>query len=61
VFLARLKMWLLGQPEIAVALMSGSGSTIFGVLKNPAGADDLAARARTELDPHLWTCGCETI
>src|SRR5207247_2175865 len=28
VFLAQLKMWLLGQPEVGAALMSGSGSTI---------------------------------
>src|SRR6266566_2090599 len=29
VFLAQLKMWLLRQPEVGAALMSGSGSTVF--------------------------------
>ncbi len=29
VFLAQLKMWLLKQPEVDAALMSGSGSTVF--------------------------------
>ena len=31
VFLAQLKMWLLRQPEVGAALMSGSGSTMFAV------------------------------
>ena len=61
VFLARVKMWLLGQPEVAAALMSGSGSTVFAVLKNSSDATQLANKAKQELDPHLWTCACETI
>jgi 4-diphosphocytidyl-2-C-methyl-D-erythritol kinase len=61
IFLARLKMWLLDQPEVAVALMSGSGSTVFAVMKVPEAATDLAARAMRELDPDLWTHFCETI
>ena len=61
VFLAELKMWLLNQPEVGAALMSGSGSTVFAVLRDRAQADHLANRAKTELDPELWTCLCETI
>ena len=61
VFLARIKTWLLGQPEVATALMSGSGSTIFAVLKSADAAEGLATRAKQELDPKLWTCACETI
>jgi 4-diphosphocytidyl-2-C-methyl-D-erythritol kinase len=61
VFLAQLKMWLLNQPEVGVALMSGSGSTVFGVLQSKADASRLAKRARAELDPELWTCACETV
>jgi len=61
VFLAQLKMWLLKQPEVGAALMSGSGSTVFAVLRDHADADHLANRAKTELDPELWTCVCETI
>lgn len=55
-FLARTKGWLREQPEVAAALMSGSGSTMFAVLRKPEVAETLAARARAELDPLLWTC-----
>jgi 4-diphosphocytidyl-2-C-methyl-D-erythritol kinase len=61
VFLAQLKMWLLRQPEVGAALMSGSGSTVFAVMHPNADADLLATRAKSELDPELWTCACETI
>ena len=60
VFLAQVKMWLLKQPEVRVALMSGSGSTVFAVLRSNADADLLADRVKAELDPELWTCACET-
>jgi len=60
-FLAQLKMWLLKQPEVGAALMSGSGSTIFVALRANADADLVAKRARTELDPELWTCACRTL
>ncbi|HZE12385.1 MAG TPA: 4-(cytidine 5'-diphospho)-2-C-methyl-D-erythritol kinase [Chthoniobacterales bacterium] len=56
IFLARLKTWLREQPEVAVALVSGSGSTLFAVLRESAAAEGLAARARSEIDPNLWTC-----
>ena len=61
VFLAQLKMWLLKQPEVGAALMSGSGSAMFAVLREHAEADHIAERAKAELDPELWTCACETI
>jgi 4-diphosphocytidyl-2-C-methyl-D-erythritol kinase len=60
VFLAQLKMWLLKQPEVGVALMSGSGSTVFAVIRDHADVNRLATRAKAELDPELWTCACET-
>jgi 4-diphosphocytidyl-2-C-methyl-D-erythritol kinase len=60
-FLAQLKMWLLKQSEVGAALMSGSGSTVFAVIRENTGSDVLAKRARAELDPELWTCVCETI
>ncbi len=56
VFLARMKTWLREQPEVAAALLSGSGSTIFAVLRAAEAADALADRARGELDPGLWSC-----
>jgi len=61
VFLAQLKMWLLRQPEVGAALMSGSGSTMFAVMRQNADIDLVAERAKSELDPELWTCACETI
>jgi 4-diphosphocytidyl-2-C-methyl-D-erythritol kinase len=56
VFLARLKTWLRQQPEVAVALMSGSGSTVFAVLRDGTKSDGLAARVLSEVDSKLWTC-----
>lgn len=53
-FLAELKQWLLARPETAAALMSGSGATVFAVLKEGADAEALAKAARHELDPGLW-------
>lgn len=60
-FLARMKMWLLDQPEVGAALLSGSGSTVFAVLHDCANAGALARRAKAELDPELWTFSCETV
>jgi 4-diphosphocytidyl-2-C-methyl-D-erythritol kinase len=60
VFLAQLKMWLLRQPEMGAALMSGSGSTMFAVLRSNTDVDLVAERAKSELDPELWTCACAT-
>ena len=61
VFLARLEMWLLEQADVGAALMSGSGSTIFAVLRNDADANVIAERAKAELDPGLWTCATQTL
>lgn len=60
VFLAQLKMWLLKQSEVGAALMSGSGSTVFAVIRDDTNIDRLATRAKAELDPKLWTCACKT-
>ena len=61
VFLAHLKTWLRGQSEVGAALMSGSGSTVFAVLRENADAEKLTVRVRENLDPTLWTCHCETV
>ena len=61
VFLARLKDWLREQAEVEAALMSGSGSTMFAVLRDLDGANSLAGRARQELDPTLWTCATSSL
>jgi 4-diphosphocytidyl-2-C-methyl-D-erythritol kinase len=60
VFLAELKTWLLNQPEVGAALMSGSGSTVFAVIRGDVDVDRLATRAKAELDPELWTCASQT-
>jgi 4-diphosphocytidyl-2-C-methyl-D-erythritol kinase len=61
VFLAQLKMWLLRQPEVGAALMSGSGSTMFAVTRSNTDVELVAERAKSELDPELCTWACETI
>src|SRR5436309_158608 len=61
VFLAQMKTWLGKQPEVGAALTSGSGSTIFAVLRSKMNADLVAKRAKSELDPELWSCSCATI
>ncbi len=49
--LPTLKMWLLDQPETQVALMSGSGSTVFAITGSGADAAALAEKARTLCGP----------
>ena len=61
VFLAQVKSWLGRQPEVGAAMMSGSGSTVFAVMRDGVDREAMAARAKDELDPKLWTCACETI
>jgi 4-diphosphocytidyl-2-C-methyl-D-erythritol kinase len=61
VFLAELKMWLVGQSEVGAALMSGSGSTMLAVMRDKTHTDSVANRAKAALDPELWTYACETI
>ena len=61
IFLADLKAWLLAQPEVAGALMSGSGATVFAVLRDKESAAPLGARATEEFGPDLWLCACETL
>jgi 4-diphosphocytidyl-2-C-methyl-D-erythritol kinase len=61
VFLAEMRRWLQQQPEVGAALLSGSGSTVFAVLKDAADSDTIATRARAQLDPELWTRACATL
>ena len=60
-FLAHMKTWLSAQEGVAVAMLSGSGSTLVVVLRREADGAALAAKARAELDPDLWTCACATL
>ena len=61
VFLAQLKMWLLKQPEVGATLMSGSGSTVFAVMRPNVDVDLVAKRARDQLDRELWMCQAHTL
>jgi 4-diphosphocytidyl-2-C-methyl-D-erythritol kinase len=54
-FLGELKQWLLTRNEVAAALMSGSGSTVFAVLKDDVDSAPLAHSAHLEVDPELWS------
>jgi 4-diphosphocytidyl-2-C-methyl-D-erythritol kinase len=51
-----IKEWLLAQPGVRGALMSGSGSTVFAVLEDAGVADALAAVAREAFGKSTWVC-----
>jgi len=61
VFLAQMKSWLRQQSEVSAALMSGSGSTFFAIMRPGTDRDAIGARAKDELDANLWTRACETM
>jgi 4-diphosphocytidyl-2-C-methyl-D-erythritol kinase len=61
ILLGHLKTWLGLQREVAIALLSGSGSTVFAVLRNGADANELGEKIRAEIDPKMWTFACETV
>lgn len=52
--LPAIKSWLLEQDEVEAAMMSGSGSTLFAVLRRDAGT--LARRAKARFGSDMWTC-----
>ena len=61
IFLADVKRWLLAQPEATGALMSGSGATVFAVLRSKEDAVPLGERVAREFGADLWLCACETV
>ena len=58
--LPAIKQWLLEHSLVAAAGMSGSGSCLFAILRDPRGANELAAEARHEFGGTLWTAVCST-
>ncbi len=57
-FLAVIKMWLLEQPGVLAALMSGSGSCVYAITETPSQTTRIAEDAKQQLDPTLFTyCG----
>ena len=59
--LALLKRWLAAQPEVAGALMSGSGATVFAVLHDRGAGDGLRTRLEREFGGKFWICLAETL
>lgn len=59
--LAHLKSWLLAEPEVAGAMMSGSGSTVFALLHEKSAGMALAARVTGEFGSNLWIGLTETV
>jgi 4-diphosphocytidyl-2-C-methyl-D-erythritol kinase len=59
--LATLKRWLLDQSEVSGALLSGSGSTVFAMLRSPADAQAVGQRAAAEFGATWWCHAAETI
>lgn len=60
VLLPTLKTWLLEQPEVHAALMSGSGSTMFAITETHAQAAELAAKAREWCGETAWVQATHT-
>jgi 4-diphosphocytidyl-2-C-methyl-D-erythritol kinase len=60
-FLAQLKTWLREQPEVEGALMSGSGATVFAVLRKKEDGFALGERVAQTFGTNLWCYLCETI
>jgi 4-diphosphocytidyl-2-C-methyl-D-erythritol kinase len=52
--LAHLKSWLLGQSSVLAALMSGSGSTVFAVLREDAELDSLREGIKEQVGNEVW-------
>lgn len=60
-FLGVLKRWLLQQAETDGALMSGSGSTVFAVLRDAGAGPELRDRTCARFGESLWTSLCNTL
>lgn len=59
--LAELKRWLLGQPEAAGALMSGSGSAVFALLRAKAAGASLAGKVAEQFGENFRVRVTETV
>lgn len=53
--LGEMKVWLLGQPGVTAALLSGSGSTMLAILAEGADGAGLQARALARYGENSWT------
>jgi 4-diphosphocytidyl-2-C-methyl-D-erythritol kinase len=57
-FLGLVKDWLNKQPESVFALMSGSGSTMFAIVRAEAAGETLQDRFRAEFGEETWSAVC---
>jgi 4-diphosphocytidyl-2-C-methyl-D-erythritol kinase len=60
IILATVKQWLLEHSLVAAAALSGSGSCLFAILRDPRGADQLSAETKAEFGETFWTMPCRT-
>jgi 4-diphosphocytidyl-2-C-methyl-D-erythritol kinase len=58
--LAAAKSWLREQPEVCGVLLSGSGSTIFAILRTADGYKTLRTRFLAQFGQDWWTCEAAT-
>ena len=54
-YLAELKDWLLNRRDTKAVMMSGSGSTVFAVLRRQGNPQGLIRTAHRYFDSNLWT------
>lgn len=59
--LPALKTWLLSHVSVRVALMSGSGSTVFAITRSDAEAEELANLARQWCGETAWVQATRTL
>jgi 4-diphosphocytidyl-2-C-methyl-D-erythritol kinase len=57
-FLRLLKHWLKKQSETLYALMSGSGSTIFAIVRSQSEGEALQVRFRADFGDRTWSSVC---
>ena len=58
--LPAMKQWLLEHSLVAAASMTGSGSCMFAILRDPRGAEQLATEAKAEFGESFRTIACRT-
>jgi len=59
--IGEMKSWLLEQPEVSAALMSGSGSTVLAVLRDDGDGAALESRAKERYGESTWTALVEAV
>lgn len=60
ILLPAMKQWMLAHSLVEAAAMTGSGSTMFAILRDPRGAEQLAREAKEQFGETLWSCACQT-